>query len=61
LKWALADFKRRLWKEADEKFNAIIKRYGKDGPSTFYKKLCELYLENPPGRSWDGAICFDNK
>jgi adenylate cyclase len=58
--WALADFKRRLWKEADEKFCTIINRYGKDGPSVFYKKLCELYLENPPGNSWDGAICFDN-
>jgi adenylate cyclase len=58
--WALADFKRRLWKEADEKFYTIINRYGKDGPSIFYKKLCEQYLENPPDNSWDGAICFDN-
>jgi adenylate cyclase len=54
-------FKERLWDLALKKFTEIIEKYGKDGPTLFYLKLCEKYKNSPPEAPWDTVIRFDTK
>lgn len=58
---AMDAFKRRCWDEAIEKFSQVIEKFGEDGPSRFYIKLCEEYKQNPPDEKWDGVVCMDKK
>lgn len=58
---ALAAFRTRCWVEAIEKFEKCIAHYEGDGPSLFYKNLCEQYRENPPGEAWDGLVRVTQK
>jgi adenylate cyclase len=58
---ALAAFRMRRWVEAIEQFEKCITHYGGDGPSSFYKTLCEQYRENPPGEAWDGIVRLTQK
>ena len=58
---ALAAFRTRHWGEAIEKFEKCIAHYGEDGPSLFYKQLCEQYRESPPGETWDGLVRVTQK
>jgi adenylate cyclase len=58
---ALAAFKKQRWGEAIEQFEKCIVHYGGDGPSLFYKRLCEQYRENPPGEAWDGIVRLTQK
>lgn len=54
-------FKERSWDEAAEKFHRVAQESGGDGPSEFYRKLCEDYKRNPPEEPWDGVIRMDKK
>ncbi|HSF29724.1 MAG TPA: adenylate/guanylate cyclase domain-containing protein [Candidatus Tectomicrobia bacterium] len=58
---ALAAFRRERWEEAIEKFDKCIAHAGEDGPSLYYKKLCEQYRKNPPGEPWDGIVRLTQK
>jgi adenylate cyclase len=58
---ALATFRKRRWEEASEQFEKCIVHYGGDGPSLFYKRLCEQYRENPPGEAWQGVVQLTQK
>ena len=58
---SLAAYRKQSWKEAIEKFSSLSKEYGEDGPSLFYKRLCEEYYEEPPGESWTGVVRMDKK
>ncbi len=58
---ALRAFRRQSWDEAREKFHQSIEKFGEDGPSRFYVKLCEDYQQSPPGESWDGVVRMDKK
>ena len=58
---ALGAFRTRHWVEAIEQFEKCIAHYGGDGPSSFYKTLCEQYCENPPGEAWDGIVRLTQK
>jgi adenylate cyclase len=58
---ALDAFKRRSWEEAIKKFKDLIKRFGQDGPSAFYIKLCEQYREKPPEKKWNEIVCIGTK
>lgn len=58
---ALVAFRTRHWVEAIEQFEKCITHYGGDGPSSFYKTLCEQYCENPPGEAWDGIVRLTQK
>jgi adenylate cyclase len=58
---ALDLFYKRSWPEASGKFQELTSRFGNDGPSLFYLKMCEHYRENQPGESWDGVISLDKK
>jgi adenylate cyclase len=56
---ALHTFERQSWEEASGKFSKIINRFGQDGPSLYYLKLCERYREEPPEKVWSGVVCHD--
>jgi adenylate cyclase len=58
---ALDAFSRQSWEEATGKFNDLMNRCGKDGPSLFYLKLCNQYRAEPPGESWNGVVYIDKK
>ena len=58
---SLAAYRKQSWKEAIEKFSNISERYGEDGPSIFYIKLCEQYYEKQFGESWTGVVRLDRK
>jgi adenylate cyclase len=58
---ALAAFRKRRWGEAIENFEQCIAHYGGDGPSSFYKKLCEQYCDNPPVEAGDGIVRLTQK
>jgi adenylate cyclase len=54
-------FRRGSWTEASIKFQNILDRYGKDGPSERYLMLCKNFMTSPPEEEWDGLIRIDNK
>ena len=54
-------FRRKSWKEAVEKFRLSMDTLVEDGPSRYYIKLCESYMENPPEEPWDGVVLMDKK
>ena len=58
---ALDDFTRQSWAKAVNKFKQIINQFGEDGPSKYYRKLSEIYIENPPEFSGDAVVRLDSK
>ena len=58
---SLAAYRKQSWQEAIDKFSSLSKRYGKDGPSLFYIRLCEQYYEKQFGESWTGVVRMDKK
>lgn len=56
----LRTFREERWQEAADIFKAILARYGDDGPSRYYLRLCEQYTRQPPA-SWEGVICLGQK
>lgn len=57
----LESFRQRSFDTATEIFGETIRMAGGDGPSAFYLRLCEEYIQNPPGEPWDGVIRMDRK
>ena len=57
----LESFRRRSFDNAMKIFGETVRRAGGDGPSEFYLRLCEEYIQNPPAESWDRAIQMDRK
>jgi adenylate cyclase len=55
---ALRNFETRLWDEAEALFNEYLRLAGRDEPSLYYLKKCEVYRRNPPGELWDGVLYF---
>jgi len=58
---ALIAYRNQRWEEAWKCFYESKNIYGKDGPSTFYLKLCEKYKDSPPMEDWNGVFCLENK
>ena len=58
---ALAAFQGRGWKHAAQLFEQVLQQRRKDGPSIFFKQLCERYAADPPGNGWDGSVVIDRK
>lgn len=54
-------FRSQSWEEATKEFHKLLEIYGRDGPSSFYLKLCKNYRDHSPEEMWDGLISFDNK
>ncbi|MGE5283987.1 MAG: CHASE2 domain-containing protein [Actinomycetota bacterium] len=57
----LEAFRRRSFDTAMKIFGETVRSEEGDGPSAFYLRLCEEYIQNPPGESWDRAIRMDRK
>jgi adenylate cyclase len=57
----LESFRQRSFDTAMEIFGETVRLAGGDGPSAFYLRLCEEYIQNPPGEPWDGVIRMDRK
>jgi adenylate cyclase len=57
----LESFRRRSFDTAMKIFGETVRSEGKDSPSEFYLRICEEYIQNPPGEPWDRAIRMDRK
>ncbi len=49
------------WREAQSVFEAIINQFGNDGPSQFYRRVCDEYSKNGPPQIWDGVYTLGVK
>ncbi|MGH8547924.1 MAG: CHASE2 domain-containing protein [Methylococcales bacterium] len=49
------------WRQAKSLFQAIINRYGGDGPSLFYLHLCDEYSKKGPPEPWNGVYTLEVK
>ena len=58
---ALDLFMKQRWDNARKGFRMILDRYGEDGPSSFYIKLCEQYCKKPIPESWNGIVSIKKK
>lgn len=54
----LAAFQAGEWQQALEAFTLCLTLCDDDGPSLFYKRLCEFYLVTPPS-DWQGVVQVD--
>jgi adenylate cyclase len=54
-------YRRKRWDEAITAFDRALSIYRADGPSIFYKRLCERLKMNPPDENWDGTVIMDKK
>ena len=52
----LAFFRAGKWDKALTAFRQCLILHAEDGPSHFYTRLCESYLQNPPSGDWQGVI-----
>ncbi len=58
---AMGAFREQSWNAARELFTQCADVLEKDGPSDFYIKLCDQYLEHPPEEVWDGVVTLEKK
>ena len=54
-------YSKRRWEEAQQAFQAILDRFGADGPSRMYWKRCQEYLFDEPPVGWDGVFTMTHK
>ena len=57
----LRAYHRQRWDEAIQAFDRTLSIYRADGPSIFFKRLCERLKRNPPADGWDGLVVMDAK
>jgi adenylate cyclase len=53
---ALVLFQKGQWNNSLKGFEYCLSLHAEDGPSRFYRKLCETYLQKPPSPDWQGVI-----
>lgn len=58
---AMCAFRAARWTEAVRQFETIMKGYGDDGPSRFYRSLALRYANEPPELEWDGVVTLTTK
>ncbi len=49
------------WDDAIDAFDRSLAIYRADGPSIFFKRLCERLKRKPPAEDWDGVVVMDAK
>ncbi len=54
-------FRKQSWQEARDVFSTCAELLPEDGPSDFYIKLCDQYLQNGPQEEWDGVVTLEKK
>jgi adenylate cyclase len=57
----LESFRRGSFDNAMKIFGEAVRSDEGDGPSAFYLRLCEEYIQHPPGEPWDRVIRMDRK
>jgi adenylate cyclase len=58
---AMGAFREQSWNAARELFTQCADVLEEDGPSEFYIKLCDQYLEHPPEEAWDAVVTLEKK
>jgi adenylate cyclase len=58
---ALATYRQGSWDDALHLFQECLGIAEADGPSSYYLRLCEQYLQQPPEGPWDGVISLTRK
>ena len=58
---ALSAFHRQEWRVAARLFLALQESLGRDGPSEFFRNLCEQYDTSPPPQPWDRVVALMEK
>ncbi len=58
---ALEAFSAQRWEEADGLFEKVLKIDADDGPSKFYRNLCDELRQVPPKSDWNGAVHLEKK
>jgi adenylate cyclase len=54
-------YRQRQWTESQASFQAILERWGDDGPSILYLRRCQEYLAVEPLPDWDGVFTMTHK
>jgi len=54
-------YRQRRWDAAIIAFEQTLGIYRADGPSIFYKKLCEGLKQQSPDENWDGMVVMGQK
>lgn len=57
----LSLYRKRLFKEAIEKFKRALEFCPEDGPSKLLLERCFFLIENPPDKEWDGVFEMKTK
>lgn len=58
---ALREFEGGRWATAAARFDRVLAARPLDGPASFYRKWCELYLQGTAASSAHGAIRLESK
>jgi adenylate cyclase len=58
---ALQTYRERQWREAARLFAEILTAFPEDGPSRFYLRRCESYVQATPDEPWDPTVRLDQK
>ena len=58
---ALEAYRAGQWRDAASRFSEILGAFPDDGPSRFYLRRCESYVQNPPDEPWNPTIRIDQK
>ncbi|MCA1828377.1 MAG: CHASE2 domain-containing protein [Myxococcales bacterium] len=58
---ALDLYRRQKFGEAGVLFESLLTRFPGDGPCTLFVRRCEMMMQNPPGREWDGVFKMEHK
>lgn len=58
---ALILFESRNWKGAQTIFDQVNKQFPGDQPSLLYLNRCRQFMEEAPGKDWDGVFSIDEK
>lgn len=58
---ALANFQAGRFEAALDGFRAVLQKVPEDGPSLFFLRKVEEFLQRPPGVLWEGEVELDEK
>lgn len=57
----VAQYRKREWERAIERFQSVLRLHPGDVPSQIYIRECERLRESPPDASWDGVWVMTGK
>lgn len=57
----LGRYRSMNWTQAEKDFMEALAIFPEDGPSRLYLERVREFLQNPPGKDWDGVTAFTTK